>query len=41
MRAHNQWLGPTGNIVVTAMSIAVATLLAAPVILLALVPFIG
>lgn len=41
MRTHNQWLGPTGNIVLTAMTIAVAMLLAAPVILLALAPFIG
>lgn len=41
MRTHNQWLGPTANIVVTAMTIAVVALLAAPVLLLALAPFIG
>jgi len=41
MHANNQWLGGTGNIVVTAITITVAALLAAPALLLALAPFIG
>jgi hypothetical protein len=41
MRANNQWLGRTGNVVVTAITIAVASLLAVPALLLALVPFVG
>jgi len=41
MRANNQWLGGTGNIIVTAIAITVAALLAAPALLLALAPFVG
>jgi hypothetical protein len=41
MRANNQLLGGTGNIVVTAIAFTVAALLAAPAVLLALAPFVG
>jgi hypothetical protein len=41
MHADNQWLGATGNVVVTAIAAAIALLLAAPAVLLALVPLLG
>lgn len=41
MHANNHWLGETGNVAVTAIATVVAFLLAAPAILLALVPLLG
>lgn len=41
MHANNKWFTPAENRVVTAITVAVALLLAAPALLLVLVPFSG